>query len=151
MSALAAALALDSADRPRAPVLRSVPSGWRNVVSQPQRVAFAGHEIDYRLGRDGLVADGFDDVALVSATPDAVVLDVAGVRRTFAVATYGDDVYVDSALGPVSLRRAPRFVDPAEQAAAGSLLAPMPGTVVRIAVAVGDRVGAGQPCCGSRR
>jgi propionyl-CoA carboxylase alpha chain len=36
-------------------------------------------------------------------------------------------------------------VDPAEQVAAGSLLAPMPGAVVRIAVDVGDTVTAGQP------
>jgi propionyl-CoA carboxylase alpha chain len=54
-------------------------------------------------------------------------------------------VYVDSPLGPVTLRRQPRFVDPAEQVAAGSLLAPMPGSIARIAVSVGDRVTAGQP------
>ncbi|RSS32115.1 acetyl-CoA carboxylase biotin carboxyl carrier protein subunit, partial [Streptomyces sp. WAC08241] len=37
--------------------------------------------------------------------------------------------------------------DPREQTAPGSLLAPMPGTVVRVAdgLAVGDRVTAGQP------
>jgi propionyl-CoA carboxylase alpha chain len=45
----------------------------------------------------------------------------------------------------VRLRRVPRFVDPAEQVAAGSLLAPMPGSVIRIAVAQGDTVTAGQP------
>jgi acyl-CoA carboxylase subunit alpha len=145
LSALAAALALASADKAAATVLRSVPSGWRNVVSQPQRVAFDGQEIAYRLTRDGLVAEGFESTALVSAEADRVVLDVDGVRRAFAVARYGDDVYVDSALGPVRLRRLPRFVDPAEQVAAGSLLAPMPGTVVRVAVAVGDDVHAGQP------
>ena len=40
---------------------------------------------------------------------------------------------------------APRFVDPAEHVAAGSLVAPMPGSVVRVAVEVGDRVAAGAP------
>jgi propionyl-CoA carboxylase alpha chain len=145
LSALAGALALDSADRSAAPVLRGVRSGWRNVVSQPQRVAFDGLQIAYRHTRDGLVAEGFDDVVLVSAEPSRVVLDVAGVRRAFEVAIDGDAVHVDSALGPVSLRRIARFVDPAEHVAAGSLLAPMPGSVVRIAVAVGDRVSAGDP------
>ena len=135
---------MDSADRSAAPVLRSVPSGWRNVVSQPQRAMFAGHDIAYRLTRSGLSAKGFEDVALVSATPTQVVLD-DGVRRAFAVAIHADDVYVDSALGPVRLQRVARFVDPAEQVAAGSLLAPMPGSVVRIAVALGDTVTAGQP------
>jgi pyruvate/2-oxoglutarate dehydrogenase complex dihydrolipoamide acyltransferase (E2) component len=43
------------------------------------------------------------------------------------------------------LQRVPRFVDPATQVAEGSLLAPMPGTVVAVHVAVGDGVGEGQP------
>ena len=38
-----------------------------------------------------------------------------------------------------------RFPDPADQIAAGSLVAPMPGAVVRLAVSVGDQVTAGQP------
>jgi propionyl-CoA carboxylase alpha chain len=145
LSALAAALALDAAQRSSATVLRSIPSGWRNVVSQPQRIAFDGHEIAYRHTRDGLVAEGFEDVTLVSAAPQRVILDVAGVRRSFDVASSADEVQVDSPLGPVALRRIARFIDPAEQVAAGSLLAPMPGSIVRIAVAAGDRVTAGQP------
>jgi len=36
-----------------------------------------------------------------------------------------------------------RFPDPSAAAHAGSLLAPMPGTVVRVAAAVGDSVAAG--------
>jgi Acetyl/propionyl-CoA carboxylase, alpha subunit len=143
LSALAGALALDSADNGARPVLRSVPSAWRNVPSQPQRVDFEGCEVTYRLTRDGLETDL--DATLVTATPDRVVLDVRGVRRAFDVTITGTDVYVDSPLGPVTLRRVPRFVDPAEQVAAGSLLAPMPGSVVRIAVAVGDPVKAGDP------
>jgi propionyl-CoA carboxylase alpha chain len=145
LSALAGAIALDSADNSARRVLRGVPSGWRNVVSQPQRIAFDGHEIAYRITRDGLHADGFAGVTLVSAAPDRVVLDVEGVRRTFEVTIDGDEVYVDSALGPATLHRMPRFVDPAEQVAAGSLLAPMPGSVVRIAVELGQHVTAGEP------
>jgi propionyl-CoA carboxylase alpha chain len=102
-------------------------------------------DVAYRHTRDGLAADGFDDVALISATAERVVLDVGGVQRSFAVHIDGDEVHVDSPLGPVTLRRVPRFIDPADQVAAGSLLAPMPGSVVRIAVAVGDQVSAGQP------
>ncbi len=41
------------------------------------------------------------------------------------------------------LTEADRFPDPAAAAAAGSLLAPMPGTVVRVEAAVGDHVEAG--------
>ena len=145
LSALAAAVALDRADTLQRPGLRSIASGWRNVPSQPQRVSFEDLDVDYRHTRDGVVADGYDDVRLVTASPDRVVLDVDGVRRTFDVAWSSDDVYVDSPLGSVALRRVPRFTDPADQIAAGSLVAPMPGSVVRIAVAVGDHVSAGDP------
>ena len=46
--------------------------------------------------------------------------------------------------GSATLARAPRFVDPAEVSAPGSLLAPMPGSVTKVAAAVGDSVAAGQ-------
>ena len=52
---------------------------------------------------------------------------------------------VDSPLGPVSLVEPPRYTDPSAEVAAGSLLAPMPGSVIRVAVSVGDTVTAGQP------
>jgi propionyl-CoA carboxylase alpha chain len=143
VSALAAALA-DAAGRP-SPV--RIPSGWRNLPSQPQRkkyrVGDAVHEVEYRLTRDGLDVDG--DIALVENTPQRVVLEVDGVRRAFDVAAYDGLVCVDSPLGSVALHPVPRFVDPADQIAAGSLVAPMPGTVVRVGVAVGDVVTQGQP------
>ncbi|MCY7402954.1 MAG: biotin/lipoyl-binding protein, partial [Nocardioides sp.] len=40
-------------------------------------------------------------------------------------------------------REVPRFTDPADAVASGSLLAPMPGTVVRVAVEAGATVTAG--------
>jgi len=57
----------------------------------------------------------------------------------------GNAVDVDSPHGHVRLDRVPRFVDPADAVASGSLLAPMPGTVVSVAVEQGQRVEAGQP------
>jgi propionyl-CoA carboxylase alpha chain len=67
------------------------------------------------------------------------------VRRIFHVERYDGLVCVDSALGPVTFTRAPRFADPDAALAAGSLVAPMPGTVVRVAVSEGDTVAAGDP------
>jgi acyl-CoA carboxylase subunit alpha len=149
LSALAAALAGGAANRAGARVLAALPSGWRNVPAQPQLTAFEGPdgEIDvaYRLTRAGLTAEGFDGVALVRAEPDRVVLDVGATRRVFGIVTVGEDVYVDSALGSVALRRLPRFPDPSAHVAPGSLLAPMPGTVVRVEVAVGESVEPGRP------
>jgi propionyl-CoA carboxylase alpha chain len=145
LSAFAAALALDAGARRDASVLARIPSGWRNVPSQAQRVEFDGRTVEYRRVRAALVLDGREDVVVVSADPDEVVLDADGVRRRFAVAVYGEEVDVDSPLGAVRLRLVPRFVDPADQVAAGSLLAPMPGSIARLAVSVGDAVTAGQP------
>ncbi len=148
LSALAAALADATRSRESAAVGRSLPSGWRNLASVPQRKTYAvnGTEIvaEYRLSRGTLVTD-VDDCALVRAESDRVVLLADGVRRELHVAVHGDAVFVDSSLGPVRLERVPVFVDPSEIVAAGSLLAPMPGSVVRIGAAVGDTVTAGQP------
>ncbi|MQA12365.1 MAG: ATP-grasp domain-containing protein [Pseudonocardiaceae bacterium] len=148
VSALAAALADGAVNRASATVLTELPSAWRNVVSQPQRKTYttagAEHEVRYRLTRSGLRADNHPDVRLISLAPDRVELAVAGVRRDFAVSRYPGLVCVDSALGSVTLVPEPRFVDPAKLVAPGSLLAPMPGTVVRVAVSTGDSVAEGQ-------
>jgi propionyl-CoA carboxylase alpha chain len=130
----------------------ALPSGWRNVPAHPQRVRYAvdGQEVEvaYRFRRDGVevVIDGEPlPVSVVSAAPDRVVLDVDGVRRAFAVHQTDAAVYVDDATGSSTLARVPRFPDPNALAHAGSLLAPMPGSVVRVAAAVGAQVAAGQP------
>jgi biotin carboxyl carrier protein len=54
-------------------------------------------------------------------------------------------VFIDSPLGPARLRQLPRFPDTDAEVALGSLLAPMPGSVLRVGAAVGDTVTAGQP------
>jgi pyruvate carboxylase subunit A/propionyl-CoA carboxylase alpha chain len=97
------------------------------------------------LTRGGLELADDESVVLVSSTPDRAVLATNGVERTFDVARYGDDVFVDSPLGPVRLTVQPRFPDPDSAVAQGSLLAPMPGSVIRVGAAAGDQVTAGQP------
>jgi propionyl-CoA carboxylase alpha chain len=72
------------------------------------------------------------------------VLAVDGVSLPFDVASHPDLVVVDSPLGSLSLQPLSRYPDPDHQAAPGSLLAPMPGSVVRVAVAQGDEVTEGQ-------
>ncbi|MBE1496650.1 propionyl-CoA carboxylase alpha chain [Amycolatopsis lexingtonensis] len=148
LSALAAALADAAGNRASATTQSRLPSGWRNVRSAGQRKVFTvadrEYEVVYSLTRDGLRADGFD-AGLVSAEPGRVVLEVGGVRRAFDVARHDGVSYVDSALGSVALKAEPRFADPDAALAAGSLVAPMPGTVVRLAVQAGDPVKAGDP------
>jgi propionyl-CoA carboxylase alpha chain len=149
LSALVAALAGAAANRERATVLAGLPSGWRNVYAQPQIRQYEGggerHSVSYRLDRGVLTAAGHDGVTLVSSTPQQVVLAIDGVRRAFDVKAYPGLVHVDSNLGPVALHTVERFADPSAHVAPGSLVAPMPGTVVRVAVTIGDAVERGQP------
>ncbi|MFG3285436.1 biotin carboxylase N-terminal domain-containing protein [Streptomyces sp. NPDC048111] len=140
-AALAAALA-DAASR-----AGRFGGGWRNVPSQPQVKRYGEHEVRYRLTREGLVADDYPGVRLESAAPGRVRLEIDGLVREFTVARYGGAVHVDSAAGSHAFPVLPRFTDPGDLVAPGSLLAPMPGVVVRVADGVGEgcRVSAGQP------
>jgi len=148
----AAALASQAANRSTAQVLGTLPSGWRNVAAAPQRVSYGvGEEtveVGYRLGRDGLrvTVDGEPlDARLLAAAPDAVTLEVGGVRRSYAVHRVDGVAYVDGPDGSSALVEVPRFADPNAVAHAGSLLAPMPGGVVRVLAEPGAAVTAGQP------
>jgi propionyl-CoA carboxylase alpha chain len=148
LAPLAAALA-DAASY-AGPQPSGLPSGWRNLASQPQVKRYLDvdgteHEARYRLTRDGLRADGLPEVRLISNTPDRVILEERGVRRTFDVAMYDDAVYVDGPGTSVALTRVSRFPDPAAKVDPGSLLAPMPGTVARVTALEGATVTAGQP------
>ncbi|GGU67890.1 acetyl-/propionyl-CoA carboxylase subunit alpha [Streptomyces albospinus] len=144
--ALAAALA-DAHGRSRFGGFRNVPSGPQVKTYAPAGDGQRAYPVRYRLGRDGLAAEDFPGVRLCSLAADAVVLEVDGLRRRFTVARYGDRVHVDAPAGARTFTALPRFPDPAARTEPGSLLAPMPGTVVRIAdgLAEGDRVAAGQP------
>ncbi|MYR55404.1 ATP-grasp domain-containing protein [Streptomyces sp. SID625] len=125
---------------------RSRFGGWRNVPSQPQvkRYLMAGeeHEVRYRHTRAGLAADS-GEVRVVQVDARRVVLEADGVRRPYTVTRYGDRIHVNG----TALTALPRFPDPAAQRVPGSLLAPMPGTVVRLAdgLAEGTAVRAGEP------
>jgi len=151
LSATAAALADAAHNRALASVLGSIPSGWRNLASGYQVKTYRDddadeHRIEYRFTREGLELPGGESLRLVSSAPDDVVLaDGDGVAYRFSVARYDQDVYIDSALGPVRLVALPRFPEPGSAVEQGSLIAPMPGNVVRLGAAVGEAVNAGQP------
>ena len=154
--AVAAALGAQARRRAHAAALASLPTGWRNVPSQPQMATFSNPDADadtsinvgYRFDRFGRTAeitvDG-DPVALelLEAGPDAVTLAEDGVRRTYRLHAVGGITYVDGPDGSTALSEGERFPLAGTKLVAGACIAPLPGSVVRVAVSVGDAVTAG--------
>jgi propionyl-CoA carboxylase alpha chain len=171
ISCLAAALAGAAARRATAPVLQSLPSGWRNVPSGSQTAVYDGPagpvEVGYRMNRHGELAgwwvrsvdpeeldlaglgqaptlDDHPPTVVVHADGGRVDLDVNGIRLSLKVHRVGDISYVDSPEGSVTLRELSRFPLPAPETTEGSLIAPLPGAVRRVLVVPGQRVRAGE-------
>ncbi len=154
---LAAAVGWTEEVASRRGVQTRIPNGWRNVLADHQHTRFDvdGTEVDvawvserggYRKVRN--YDDDVDDVVTREVTRTEqgwrVVVAHEGISRAFDVTINGERVDVDGPNGHLALRKVPRFVDPASQVAEGSLLAPMPGTVVGVHAAVGDNVTEGQ-------
>jgi propionyl-CoA carboxylase alpha chain len=150
---VAAALALQSGHRRDAGVLARLPSGWRNNSSQHQQVRLADRAgtltVAYGFGRGGRLTVSVDgdpvDVELHGVEADTVDLSTGGVRRRYRVGVALGVIDVSSSLGSSSYDVLPRLPDPAAEISVGSLVAPMPGAVLRVLVEVGDAVVAEQP------
>jgi biotin carboxyl carrier protein len=104
-------------------------------------------EVGYRLARDGfaVTVDGeaIDGLQIGELTPSALEATMEGRRRRVDVDRVGATSYVDSDLGSSVLVEVDRFPLPLNAAALGSLLAPMPGSVVRVSATVGAQVHTG--------
>ena len=150
-AAVAAALADGALNRSAARVLTGLPSGWRNVPSADQEKSYLStdgseHRVRYRFTRTGVVLPEDDGVRLVTAAPDRVVLaDDTGAEARYDVNRYGDTVCVDSIGGSVQFKVIPKLAEPTSTVASGSLVAPMPGLVIRLGAGQGDVVSSGQP------
>jgi acyl-CoA carboxylase subunit alpha len=147
--AAAAALAAAARNRADARVLGSLPSGWRNNPSADQSLTLGGREVRYRFDRDGSLAtlgvdeDALESPRLFAASPSLVDLETDGIRRSYRVAYDGTTHRVNSAEGQATLPEAPRFPSAEDDKPAGSLVSPMPGSVLRVSAAPGDEVSAG--------
>ena len=149
--AVAAALYAQSRRRKAATALASIPTGFRNSPSQLQVVSYETHagrmDVGYRFDRSGPtveVAGKPLEVALVEEHPDGVVVRFGDVQAPYAVRSDGDVWHVDGPEGGVSLVQLSRHPGAEEEGIAGSLLAPMPGKVVKVDAEVGAEVGKGQ-------
>jgi acetyl/propionyl-CoA carboxylase alpha subunit len=151
-AAAIAATAAAIAGRPVDGPLAVVPPGWRNVRSADQRVAYRVADravaVQYRELDDDRVAFQVGDqhvtVRRISTTATAVTVeDGRGVRTRHRVARDGARIWVE--VGPIMLQlvEEPRFADHGVAQVHGGLVAPMPGRVVKVLVAVGETIDAG--------
>ena len=133
--AFVAAAALAWARSQRSPVTR-LSAGWRNNRSQLQQVRVGTHDVHYRYDRDGSIAE---------ATVDGVAVEDGWLAalRFIETAIDGDVVFVSR--GQYRFPVPPRYAPPDDAGRAGSTVAPMPGSILRVLVDVGDVVVAGQP------
>jgi propionyl-CoA carboxylase alpha chain len=152
--AIAAALTGRTQRRAQATVQPDLPSGWRNNPSQLDQTTFDGPSdpitVGYRFDRTGnhvdlVEVDGVSQpVVARHLGADSVLLTLDGVTRHYRVGRAGLTAFVDGPDGSTTLVEQERFPVPGSQIPAGSAVAPMPGGVARVNVAVGDRVKAGQ-------
>jgi propionyl-CoA carboxylase alpha chain len=145
----AAALWLQGRNRAEAGVLRTVPTGWRNARLPDSSVRLRHRddevEVRYRALRDGSFTVAGVGAARVHAwSTSGIDVELGGRRARYAVTPDGDRLHVQAPSGTVELAVVPRFVPPGAAAAEGGFVAPMPGVVLDVRCAVGDRVTAGQ-------
>jgi len=153
LHAVAAALAGQARRRAAAPVLRQIPSGWRNNPSGPQVTELTGLDgrlrVGYRFDRRGRCVElqvddePLPDVEVLAVGPQMVELSFKGLARRYRVCAHGATWEVDGPDGSSTFTEVERFSVPGTQLAAGSLTAPLPGTVVEVKVRDGDVVSAG--------
>ena len=127
-----------------------MPSGWRNtrLPFQHVRLSRAGTTIDvrYQARRDGSFMLGDGRVARIHAwSATGLGVEVDGHRSGHRITFAGTGLHVQVSTGTVSFEVVPRFELSAARGPMGGLVAPMPGVVLDVRCAVGDRVVAGQP------
>ena len=151
-SSAAVALYDQARRRSQAVVTPGLPSGFRNNPSDLQRTLFHADHGDISVGyrfdaRSGLIVAIDDDPAgpaEVTVDGERVGIERAGVLTWFLVHRSGDTAYAVGPSGTTRLVETQRFPGVAIEDDPGSLHAPMPGKVIKVAVAPGDAVEEGQ-------
>lgn len=152
-AAIAAALLAQSSNRERARVLATLPTGWRVTAASGEERRFRDAEgeilpVRYRALRDGTFAVEVDGehrrVRVRDVAAAWIDLEIDGVRCAYDIVTEGARRLIHGPDVDLVLVAEPRFPEPEEEDSTGGLTAPMPGKVLSVNVAVGDRVEAGQ-------
>ncbi len=148
-AAVAGVLWLQGERRASAPVLRDVPSGWRNARLPRQRTSLrhgdSQYDVEYTSRRDDTFDVGERGSARIHAwSASAIDVEINELRRLSRVTKWFDHLYVQALRGTADFVVVPRFEVRHALVEAGGLNAPMSGLVLDVRVDVGERVVAGQ-------
>ncbi len=152
-AAIAAALLAQSSNRLEARVLATHPTGWRVTRGAGEERVFRDPEgsvlsVRYRAMRDGsfeVEVEGQRRHARVRRVEtERIDLEIDGARYRYDILSLGSRRLIRSADVELVLVAVPRFPEPEGEDSTGGLTAQMPGKVLTVNVAVGDRVEAGQ-------
>jgi propionyl-CoA carboxylase alpha chain len=134
------------------------PAGWRNgrLPATERRLVVDDTEIDlaYRSRRDGSVDLEFDSgdadsggsavVKVHHWHPHGIDIEIDALRSTHRITEHGDHLHVQMPETTIAVVVVPAFTVPGSGAPTGGFVAPMPGAVLDVRVAVGDTVVQGQ-------
>jgi propionyl-CoA carboxylase alpha chain len=117
--------------------LPGIPLRFRNNPYPGPMVKFAGPEFN---------AAGSDiSIDVMDVSDTGLSVEVDGIRRRFLIRRNGNEYYMRSSLGQRTLKRLSRYPRSAAAGRHQSANSPMPGQVLRILVAQGQRVAPGDP------
>ena len=143
------ALWIRGVNRRAAQVLGDAPAGWRNSRMPDQEIVLAGRDgeitVSYRTLRDGRVLFSDGRHARVHAwSEEGIDAEIDGQRNHVRITRADSRLVVLGARGDLEFEICPRFKLPGADEAVGGFVAKMPGKVIDLRVAAGERVSAGQ-------
>jgi len=124
-----------------------VPPGWRNNPWRDPSLHLGGQELRWRRLAGAWRVQVGDDVHEVAAVEDKgpiLMLSVDGLTRRLVVAETPEAWHVHACGGAVVVSRDDPWPEPEGADAGGACVAPMPGSVLQVAVGPGDEVAEGQ-------
>jgi acetyl-CoA carboxylase biotin carboxylase subunit len=134
-------------------VLRDIPPGYRNNPFQDPvfKCIVRGSEINltyHRMADDAYDVSSGDWKArarILSYAAGAIRLEFDGIQSAFRVSSAGHHFLVQSGLLCEEVTRLPRFPERTGSSDDSSADSPMPGQVIKVLVAEGQEVAAGEP------
>ena len=144
-----AALWIQQQNRNNSNVVKFMPTGWTNGRLPNQKIVFEfegeDHPIEYKQDRDENFIFSSSKIASIFSS-DAEGIDILfNNKRHYSRITFSkNQILVHMPFGDVMLFIKPKFITTGIEAAAGGLIAPMPGKVIEVKVRKGKKVKAGE-------